>query len=166
MIKWNGVRIIILITGCVCKMPQADIVGGLLGNQVNNLFKIPWLSCLQLCWKDISIIGLKRFLYLRFELTHYNIYVWRNKKWKLRKQYVSYVNNLKKRIICKMIKCRQSETKTTDSAFITGKQPNQLTNCDETKKNALNTQAVRAKETPWLSHGRTKHQALTHQLKI
>ena len=32
--------------------------------------------------------------------------------------------------------------------IITGKQPNQLTNCDETMKRALNTQTVRAKENP------------------
>ena len=37
--------------------------------------------------------------------------------------------------------------------IITGKQPNQLTNCDKTMKRALNSQTVRAKETPQLSHG-------------
>ena len=33
------------------------------------------------------------------------------------------------------------------------KKPNQLTNCDETKKMVLNTQTVRAKEKTKLSHG-------------
>ena len=37
--------------------------------------------------------------------------------------------------------------------IITAKQPNQLANCDETKKMALNTQTVRVKEKPHLSHG-------------
>ena len=36
--------------------------------------------------------------------------------------------------------------------IITGEQPNQLTNCDKTKKRALNTQTVRAKEYPQLRH--------------
>ena len=43
--------------------------------------------------------------------------------------------------------------------IIIGKQPNQLTNCDEKKKRALNIQTARAKEKPKLSNG-DKHQAL------
>ena len=37
--------------------------------------------------------------------------------------------------------------------IITGKQPNQLTNCGEAKKGAINTQTVRAKKKTQLSHG-------------
>ena len=37
--------------------------------------------------------------------------------------------------------------------IITVKQPNQFTNCDETKKRTLNTHTVRAKEKPRLIHG-------------
>ena len=37
--------------------------------------------------------------------------------------------------------------------IITGKQPNYLTYCDETKKRALNSQTVIAKENPHLSLG-------------
>ena len=37
--------------------------------------------------------------------------------------------------------------------IIKWKIPNQLTNCDETKKMSLNTQTVRAKEKSKLSHG-------------
>ena len=37
--------------------------------------------------------------------------------------------------------------------IITGKQPNQLPDCDETIKRSLNTQTVRAKENPQFSHG-------------
>ena len=41
--------------------------------------------------------------------------------------------------------------------IITGKRSNQLTYCDETKKKALNSQTVRAKENTQLSHGGLSH---------
>ena len=37
--------------------------------------------------------------------------------------------------------------------IITGKQPNQFTNCDEAMNKALITQTVRVIEKPQLSHG-------------
>ena len=38
-------------------------------------------------------------------------------------------------------------------SIITGKQPNQFSNCDKTKKRAFNTQIIKAKDKTQFDHG-------------